>query len=308
MAIPDFQTLLLPVLREFTDGQERSAPQVRELMARHFGVSPNELSELLPSGRQTRFANRVAWALAYLRQAKIVESPRRGAYRITGRGREVLSQGLERIDLKYLMQFPEVVAFRTRSGTDDGSAVEGQSSLETPAARTLTPDEQVREAYQRLRANLAVDLIERVKRASPQFFEQLVVDLLIAMGYGGSHEDAARVVGRSGDGGIDGIIKEDRLGLDSIYIQAKRWDRSVGRPDVQQFAGALQGRNAHKGVMITTSEFTREALAYASGLKIAIVLVDGDQLAQLMLDHGVGVSVGDTIKLQKVDEDYFLEE
>jgi restriction system protein len=279
---------------------------MRDRMAAHFHLSELEQGELLPSGKQTRFANRVAWALVYLRRAQLIESPGRGRHRITDRGRGVLAEGLEQIDLKYLMRFPEVVAFRTKRTDDPGARTELHESDE----RQLTPDEQVREGYRQLRENLAADLLERINKASPRFFESLVIELLVAMGYGGSQEDAARVVGRSGDGGIDGIIKQDRLGLDNIYVQAKRWkeDSTVGRPDIQQFAGALQGRKASKGVFMTTSSFSRDAVEYARSVQTTIVLIDGEQLAELMLDCGIGVSVQESIRLQKVDEDYFAEE
>lgn len=306
MPVPNFQMMLLPTLKELQDGVERDSGHMRGRMAAHFHLSESEQGELLPSGKQSRFANRVAWALVYLRRAQLIESPRRGGYRITDRGRDVLSEGLEQIDLKYLMRFPEVVAFRTKR--TDGSSVHVESR-ETDE-RDLTPDEQVREGYRQLRENLAAELLDRIKRASPRFFESLVIELLVAMGYGGSQEDAARVVGRSGDGGIDGIIKQDRLGLDNIYVQAKRWkeDSSVGRPDIQQFAGALQGRKASKGVFMTTSSFSRDAVEYARSVQTTIVLIDGEQLAELMLDYGIGVSVQESIRLQKVDEDYFVEE
>jgi restriction system protein len=306
MPVPNFQMMLLPTLKELQDGAERDSGHMRSRMAAHFQLSEAEQGELLPSGKQSRFANRVAWALAYLRRAQLIESPRRGGYRITERGRGVLGEGLEKIDLKYLMRFPEVVAFRTQR--TDGPSV--RVDLHEADERDLTPDEQVREGYKQLRENLAAELLDRIKRASPKFFESLVVELLVAMGYGGSQEDAARVVGSSGDGGIDGIIKQDRLGLDNIYVQAKRWkeESTVGRPDIQQFAGALQGRKASKGVFMTTCSFSREAVEYARGVQTSIVLIDGEQLAELMLDYGIGVSVQESIRLQKIDEDYFVEE
>lgn len=227
-------------------------------------------------------------------------------YRITERGTATLREPIERIDVQYLMRFPEFVAFRTASNDD----AEQTPSLAKVAAEStpLTPDEQIREGYTRLQANLATQLLERVRQASPKFFEELVVELLVAMGYGGSHEDASSVVGQSGDEGIDGIIKEDRLGLDTIYIQAKRWRDSIGRPEIQRFAGALQGQRARKGVFLTTSAFTADARTYAGNLQTTIVLIDGAQLAQLMLEFGIGVSQAGLVKLWKLDEDYFLEE
>ena len=306
MAIPDFQTLMLPVLRQLAADGEQAPSSVRSAIATIFKLSEEELAALLPSGRQAIFANRIAWALGYLKQAGLVESPRRGLYRITERGAATLRESIERIDIQYLMRFPEFVAFRTASNDD----AEQTPSLAKVAAEStpLTPDEQIRQGYTRLQANLATQLLERVRQASPKFFEELVVELLVAMGYGGSHEDASSVVGQSGDEGIDGIIKEDRLGLDTIYIQAKRWKDSIGRPEIQRFAGALQGQRARKGVFLTTSAFTADARAYAGNLQTTIVLIDGAQLAQLMLEFGIGVSQASLVKLWKLDEDYFVED
>lgn len=276
---------------------------IREAVATRLGLSDSDLAELLPSGRQTIFTNRVAWALSYLKQAGLAESPRRGSYRITERGRIVLKSPPERIDIDFLNQYPEFQAFRS---TPESPTTPAASPVSGGGAE-LTPDEQMRLGYSRLRESLAALLLDRTKQASPQFFEELVVELLVRMGYGGSREDAASVVGGSGDEGIDGIIKEDKLGLDTIYIQAKRWAGTVGRPEIQRFAGALQGQKARKGVFITTSSFTADARSYAAGLQTTIVLIDGHQLAQLMLDHGVGVSESGAFKIWKLDEDYFSE-
>lgn len=306
MAIPDFQTLMLPVLRQPASAGEQAPSVVRTAVASSFKLSDEELATLLPSGRQAVFSNRIAWALGYLKQAGLVESPRRGLYRITDRGTATLREPIERINIQYLMRFPEFVAFRTATNDD----AEQTPSLAKVAAEStpLTPDEQIRQGYTRLQASLATQLLERVRQASPKFFEELVVELLVAMGYGGSHEDASSVVGQSGDEGIDGIIKEDRLGLDTIYIQAKRWKDSIGRPEIQRFAGALQGQRARKGVFLTTSSFTTDARSYAANLQTTIVLLDGAQLAQLMLEFGIGVSQAGFVKLWKLDEDYFVEE
>ena len=224
----------------------------------------------------------------------------------------MLARGLSHIDNDVLEEFPEFQEFkvRTRPLRDPAAAAEVPSAVAPGVEPTLTPDERIRNGNRALRANLASEVLERVLKASPGFFESLVVDLLVAMGYGGTQEDAASVVGRSGDGGIDGIIKQDRLGLENIYIQAKRWDRdrTVGRPEIHQFAGALQGQRARKGVFITTARFSQEALRFADGVQTTIILIDGQQLSQLMLDFGVGVSVQETIRLLKVDEDYFEED
>ncbi|HYO47781.1 MAG TPA: restriction endonuclease [Gemmatimonadota bacterium] len=304
MSVPDFQSLMLPVLQQLAADGEQSPSDVRAAVASKLQLTPEDLAEMLPSGRQTTFANRVAWALGYLKQAGLLESPRRGSYRLVERGRSALTEGVDRIDIQYLMRFPEFAAFRRPSGGT--SPTVGRTPQSEDIA--LTPDEQMRVGYARLRANVAAQLLERVQQVTPKFFEELVVDLLVAMGYGGSREDAAAVVGRSGDEGIDGIIKEDRLGLDAIYVQAKRWKETVGRPDIQRFAGALQGQRARKGVFITTSTFTAEAKAYANNLQSTIVLVDGNELAEFMLDHGVGVGEAETLKVLRLDEDYFSED
>ncbi|MEK7401570.1 MAG: restriction endonuclease [Gemmatimonadota bacterium] len=304
MPVPDFQSLMLPVLQFVAGGEERTLASIREAMAEKFALTPTDLAELLPNGRQTRFSNRVGWASSYLKQARILESPRRASYRVTPRGREVLATSPSRIDIAFLQQFEEFQAFREAATDEDTEAERARPAAGAPAS-PLTPDELMRTGYGRLRSSLGAELLERVKAITPKAFEELVVDLLVRMGYGGSREDASAVVGRSGDEGIDGIIKEDRLGLDAIYVQAKRWSNTVGRPDIQRFAGALQGQRARKGVFMTTSSFSAEAREYASSLQTTIVLIDGVQLAQLMLDYGVGVSESGVFRLWKLDEDYF---
>ena len=311
MSVPDFQSLMLPVLQAYADGKERLSRDVRAMIASRLGLTAEDISERLPTAPQTRLANRTAWAHSYLKQSGLLESPRRGHYRITDRGRQVLAAPPPRIDIPFLERYPDFQEFRARKGTRSEATVEGEPAEVAAAdefAAVLTPDEQVRAGAALVKANLAAQLLERVKQASPSFFENLVVDLLVAMGYGGTHEDAAKVVGGSGDGGIDGVIKEDRLGLESIYVQAKRWEASVGRPNIQQFAGALAGHHARKGVVLTTSSFTQDAVNYAKTLQATIVLIDGEQLADLMIEFGVGVSDVQTIRLKKVDEDYFAEE
>jgi restriction system protein len=311
MPVPDFQTLMLPVLQEYADGKERVSREVRDKVATRLKLSAEDIAETLPTSPQTRLANRVAWAHSYLKQAGLLESPRRGHYQVTERGRQVLAAPPPRIDIHFLERYPDFQEFRARKGTRSDLASEGlpiDGAVAPDHEMVLTPDEQVRAGAALVNENLAAQLLERVKQASPTFFENLVVDLLVAMGYGGTHEDAAKVVGRSGDGGIDGVIKEDRLGLESIYVQAKRWEASVGRPVIQQFAGALAGHHARKGVVMTTSMFSGEALAYAKTLQTTIVLIDGKQLADLMIEFGVGVNDVETIRLKRVDEDYFAEE
>jgi len=301
MPVPDFQTLMLPALRLLAVQSPRTTSEVRQFLAIEFKLGERDLAERLPSGRQTTFANRVAWAYSYLKQAAAIDSPKRGVYSITDRGRSVLAGRPDRIDIRFLSRFPEFQTFR-QSSYDSATA---DSETAQSAVPELTPDEQIRAGYKRLRESLAIQLLDRVKSISPPGFEQLVIDVLVGLGYGGTLADAAKVVGGSGDEGIDGIIKEDRLGLDSIYVQAKRWQGTVGRPEIQRFAGALQGQRARKGIFITTSSFTVDAISYAANLQITIVLIDGRKLAELMMDAQVGVSSSTEIKILKADEDYF---
>jgi restriction system protein len=304
MAIPDFQSMMLPLLVTIDDGQEHQQAEVHDALAEQFSLSDQDKSELLPSGRQKLFDNRVSWAKAYLKMAGLVETTSRGKCRITPRGADVLKNKPSRIDIKFLMQFPEFAATRNTSRqttpiVDDGTTEEGHNQ---------TPEELLESSYQNLRRTLAKDLLDRVKQASPRFFEMLVIDLLVAMGYGGSRKDAGEAVGQSGDGGIDGIIKEDKLGLDAIYIQAKRWDSTVGRPLIQAFAGSLEGQRSRKGVFITTSQFSQDAKDYVNRIEKKIVLIDGEQLAQLMIDHGIGVAEIANYVVKRIDQDYFSEE
>lgn len=301
MAIPDFQTLLLPLLKFLSDGEEHSLQGAYDALASEFELSENERKELLPSGQQERFKNRVAWARTHLKKAGLLEATRRGHICITPRGRQVLNQNPTRIDIKYLSQFEEFRQFRSpRDSNDD----EISTTADEP---TVTPEEALEIAHKRLRDNLASELLQQIKSGSPSLFEKTVVELLLKMGYGGSRQDAGRAIGRSGDEGIDGIIKEDRLGLDIIYIQAKRWENTVGRPEVQKFAGALQGQRARKGILITTSGFSKEAVEYAARIENKIVLIGGEQFTQLMIDHNLGVSTIATYDIKKVDSDYFTE-
>jgi restriction system protein len=264
-------------------------------------LADDERKELLPSGRQAKFDNRVNWVVTHLKKAHLLESTGRGTFRITNRGLEVLKNRPAKIDLRFLNQFPEFVEFRNLS-RQEKHEVEGIETGER------TPEEILEASYQTLRQNLQQELLELVKTCSPKFFENLVVDLLVAMGYGGSRKDAGEAVGRSGDGGIDGIIKEDRLGLDVVYIQAKRWQGTVGRPEIQAFTGSLEGARARKGVFITTSTFTPNALDYVSRIEKKIVLIDGQQLAQFMVDYDIGVTEMARYVVKKIDLDYFSEE
>lgn len=301
MAIPDYQALMLPMLRLLRDGNEHPLGEVRSALATEIGITQDEAEALLPSGNQGVFANRVGWARTYLKMAALIEYVRRGVLRITPRGLTVLEQAPPSINVAYLDQFPEFQTFRQTK-----RAVKGPEREEAPELET--PDEVIENAYQRLRTDLASDLLDQIKPASPRFFEQLVVDLLLKMGYGGSRQEAGSAIGKSGDEGIDGIIKEDRLGLDVIYIQAKRWEGTVGRPEVQKFAGALQGQRAHKGVFLTTGGFSREAGDYAAMIDTKIILIDGRRLADLMIEHSVGVATTTLYDIKKIDTDYFFEE
>ena len=302
MTIPNYQVIMPVLLQHIADGEEHSNREITEAMADHFGLSEEERIRLLPSGNQKVFTNRVAWAKAELKMAGLIESPRRGVSVITQSGLDVVRQNLpERMDRNYLKQFP---GYREKlgGGTNKPEPEENNGRTEDP------PQEVMEEAYQNLKRELSSELLSQVKACSPGFFERIVIDLLVRLGYGGSLHDAGRSIGKSGDEGVDGIIKEDRLGLDIIYIQAKRWENSVSRPEIQKFAGALQGKRARKGVFITTSEFSQGAREYASGIETNIVLIDGEELAGLMIDYDVGVSTTGTYEIKKMDHDYFVEE
>jgi restriction system protein len=300
MAIPDYQTLMLPLLQLASDCKEHQLRAVAETLADEFALSSDERSELLPSGSQFVFANRVGWARTYLKQAGLIDSPRRGFFRITPRGLTLLQEKPLRIDVNLLERFPEFLEFRARRKKESASTPDLTASGETP-------EDALAVAYQTLRADLEAELLQQVKESSPAFFERLVVELLVKMGYGGSRQDAGRAIGRRGDGGIDGIINEDRLGLDVIYVQAKRWDTTVGRPEIQRFAGALQGQRARKGVFITTSSFSQDAEEYALRIDSRIILIDGARLTRLMVDHNVGVSTVGVYEVKKIDSDFFAE-
>jgi restriction system protein len=302
--IPDFQTLMLPVLTFSADGQEHAKRDVVEALAQQFQLSEVERAALLPSGQQTTFDNRVSWAISYLKHAALLERTRRGFFRISERGLDVLRQGPQRIDMKYLERFPEYIEFKER-GLRGRNGKTPQFQVEESGPQT--PEELLESSYLHIQQELAQDILARVKACPPSFFERLVVELLVQMGYGGSRRDAGAAIGRSGDEGIDGIIKEDRLGLDTIYIQAKRWQSVVGRREIHRFAGALLGQRARKGIFITTSDFTREARDYASGIDSKIVLIDGEQLAQMMIDFNVGVTRASVYEIKRIDSDYFTE-
>ncbi len=305
MPIPDYQTLMLPVLQMASDQQEHKFSNSVQSLAAEFSLSDEEKNEVLPSGSQAVFNNRVGWARSYLKQAGLLTSPKRGYFKITEQGLKLLADNPEKINVTLLVRYPEFQEFRNRK-KEPSKTNDANDSIEMVASET--PEDALASAYRSLRKNLEVEILSSVKDSSPSFFERLVVDLLVKMGYGGNRQDAGRALGKSGDGGIDGIINEDRLGLDVIYIQAKRWDGTVGRPEIQKFAGALQGQRAKKGVFITTSNFSKEALEYVSMIESKIILINGGRLASLMAEHNVGVSVVGQYEVKKIDSDYFDEE
>jgi len=305
MAIPDFQSFFVPVLRATADGKEHTSSEVRERVAVELNLVPEDLDQKLPSGAQTVFANRATWSTVYLTKAGALRRPRRGTFQITERGLQLLDQYPTRFTKQALNVYPEFVAFSKGQSTENGRSEEKASSVQVGDDSARTPEEDLLSAYQLLRNALANEVLDAVRKSTPRFFEELVVDLLVAMGYGGSVADAGKAVGRRGDDGIDGIIKEDKLGLDLVYIQAKRWKDSVGRPLVQAFAGSLEGVRARKGVLITTSTFTADAVEYVQRIEKKIVLVDGTRLADLMIEHNVGVTVTQTFMLKRLDSDYF---
>ena len=299
MTIPTFQEITLPLLRLASDGRVQVLSEVRKVLASHFGLSPAEEEELLPSGRQGRFANRVAWAKVYMQRGALLSSPGRGEFQITERGRQVLANPPARVDIKFLERFPEFRDFRSKTYQPEAGVAETSDSE--------TPEEALEAAYQSIRAGLASELLGRVRSASPRFFEQLVVELLLKMGYGGAG-GVEEAIGKSGDEGIDGVIAEDRLGLEMVYLQAKRWEGTVGRPEIQKFVGALHGKRARKGVFITTGTFSAEAAEYVRNIDPRVALIDGAQLAQFMIDFNVGVARDRAYEVKKIDSDYFDDE
>lgn len=303
MAIPNYQTVMLPLLKLVRDKKEYSLRELIDDLANEFKLSQEEKESLLASGRKTIFYDRVGWAKTYLGQAKLLEFTRRGFFKISERGLKLISENPQTVNDKTLLQFPEFQEFiKRKSKKNEKTVLEIISEVED------TPDESLESAYQTIRNALAIEIIEKIKSCSPAFFERLVVELLVKMGYGGTLQEAGQAVGRSGDGGIDGIINEDRLGLDVIYLQAKRWEGNVSRPEIQKFAGALQGKRARKGVFITTSDFTKEAREYVAMIDSKIILIDGEELAEMMIDYNVGVSVATTYEIKRIDSDYFTEE
>ena len=298
--IPSFQEMMLPLLEFLNDGKEHSIDEAEDYLAKVFKLTEEERHRLLPSGNQTVFRNRVGWARTYMYKAKLLDVPRRANIVITERGLEVLKENPQSLSVKYLMRFPEFVEFHKSNK---------KGKPEEPELPTKSPEEIVYEKTDEINNYVKSELISKILKSSPRFFEKLVLDLIVKMGYGGSFEDVSELLGKTGDEGVDGLIKEDVLGLDNVYLQAKRWTTgTVGRKELQSFVGALHGKGAKKGIFITTSTFTKDALEYANSLKdMTLILIDGDKLVDYMLKYNVGVQVKNTIEIKKIDEDYFDE-
>lgn len=301
MAVPDFQSFFKPLLDIASDGKEHSIKEAREIISKVFNLTEVELNEKLPSGTQNTFDNRVAWAKSYFVQAKVLESPKRGFFIITNRGKELFEKRYSRIDIRILNQYPEFKEFHTATKSVNKEQIEQENQYETP-------EELLQKSYISIRNELATNILERIRLNSPTFFENLVVDLMVAMGYGGTRSDASRSIGKTGDEGIDGIIKEDRLGLDVIYLQAKRWEGTVGRPEVQKFVGALHGQRAKKGVFITTGRFSNDAVDYIRNIDPKVILIDGEDLVNFMIDFNLGTTTSMTYEIKRIDSDYFNED
>lgn len=305
MAIPDFQSLMLPVLKIGATGEVKARDAV-DLIASQFNLTEEERDEKLPSGTDTYISNRTLWSVTYLVKAGLLVRPKRGYFTITDKGKEVLSSNPPTINVKFLKQFPEFVEFHTAKKPKTAA---GGTAADLEDDETETPEERIGTAYGELLADLRSEVLNRVLHASPEFFEKLMVSLLVSMGYGGSINDAGQHVGKSGDEGVDGVINEDKLGLDIIYVQAKRYatDNTIGRPEIQKFAGSLIGKGATKGVFVTTSTFSKQAVEYAERVPQRIILIDGNKLTRLMVENNVGVRLDRAVELKRVDEDFFIE-
>lgn len=300
MAIPDFETIILPMLQLLSDDKEHHIRDVIDSLAKHFKLTEQERAQMQPSGYSRLFDNRAHWARKYVVEARLLDSPRRGIVVMTARGHELLSKKPDTVTYKMLEQYPEYLEFARGS-----RATSDQKTLEIPRQSVETPEEILESSHKQIHSLLASELLSLVKKQSAAFFEQLVVDLLVKMGYGGSRSESGQITKMSGDEGIDGTIHEDRLGLDVIYVQAKKWENIVGRPEIQKFVGALHGQRAKKGVFITTSSFSSEASEYVAKIDPKIVLIDGQKLAQYMIEYEVGISKQRSYEIKKIDSDYF---
>lgn len=299
MSIPDYQSVMLPLLKSISDGQEHSFRERIDFLSEELKLSDDERKELLPSGKP-KFDDRVGWAKTYMGKAGLLESTKRGFFMISQKGLDLLKENPPKIDLMVLEKYPDFIEFRALSKKIKEISKESDVSVQH------TPEELIESGYKIIKEQLAKELLEKIKSCSPSFFERLVVELLIKMGYGGSRKNAGKAIGKTGDGGIDGIIHEDRLGLDTIYIQAKRWsDSTISSSEIHKFVGALAGKKAKKGIFITTSKFSNSAIEYASSLENRVILIDGDQLSEYMIDFNVGVSSSAIYEIKKIDLDFF---
>jgi restriction system protein len=302
LPIPDFQSFFLPLLLLASDGKIHSVRDAIETLSNQFNLSDEERKALLPSGTQRIVDNRIGWARTYLTKAGLLETPKRGYFQITPAGRALIATNPQELNINALMQYDTFQEFRF------GKSSQTENKKDFPVSPQATPQEQLEEGIEKINQNLSEELLHEVKNCSPSFFEKIVVDLLITMGYGGSRKEAGEVLGKTGDEGIDGIIKEDKLGMDTIYIQAKRWEAVVGRPEIQKFVGALHGQRAKKGIFITTSSYTKDALDYVKNIDPKVILIDGKTLTNMMITFNVGVSILQTLEIKKIDTDYFHEE
>lgn len=295
--IPNFQSLMLPLLKLLENGEKHRIRECIDKLADEFNLTEDEKKKLLPSGHEPVFTNRVRWAQTYLKKAGLIESPEKGFIKITERGREALKENHEKIDIKFLMNYKE---FKEWMGRERDSTV---NDIEKP----LSPEEIIDEQFKLYNDVLKGELMEKINSLSSEAFEKLVIDFILKLGYGGSYEDVSTHLGKSGDEGLDGVIKQDVLGMDNIYLQAKKWkDTPVGRPEVQKFVGALTGKGAKKGIFITTSKFSNEAIEYANSLKdIKVVLIDSGTLLEYMIKYNIGVKIDRVLEFKKIDEDYF---
>jgi len=300
--IPDFQSFMLPLLEFIGKNDDVPVKVIKEGMIKHFNITKEEQEQKTPNGKQFIYYNRIAWAISYLKMAELIYYPQRGIYKISDQGKKVLKNPPQKISIAYLKQFDNFLRNRSPVKTKKENIDDPEQEVSEK-----TPDELFELSYTQIISNLKEQLIQKINECSPYFFEQIVLDLLLKMGYGGSENDSGEITQKTADEGIDGIIKEDKLGLDKIYIQAKKWENSVGRPEIQKFVGALQGKRAKKGVFITTSEFSKEAYEYVKNLDIAVILIDGEKLSQYMVENELGISLKHNFKIYSIDNDYFEE-
>lgn len=303
--IPSYEEIMLPLLKMLSDGQEHSLQEAEDFLADQFNLTEDERRELLPSGQQPVFRNRLGWARTYMKKAGLLSTPKRAHFKITERGVELLKEKPKEITSQFLTRYQEFVDFKSIKKKKDNGEESDENHYDI--SKDKTPEESLEYAYQKLRSELAKEVLDVVKNCSPAFFEKLVIDLLIRMGYGGSRKDAGQALGKSGDGGIDGIVKEDKLGLDTIYLQAKRWENSVPVKEIRDFTGALASKKARKGIFITTSKFPPSVYEFVKQVEYKIVLIDGEQLANLMIENNVGLSTINEYQVKRIDTDYFEE-